>query len=256
VQRQSSGRKLDVDCGYDLRTKPPSTGSSLCGASNHSPHELGLATRDTSGNTECGFVETPQVLQEMQASGNTLTDVIDASSIDSVVVEEDKSEYDDSSRVNNACSSEFLSQTAGVQSDDNSVNATPNLEDCVSYENVEDHPNNTGGVSNTDTSVKAPELSTLVKHDVQSSNVNELDALVTTNCSTITESEVEGENHSENNIGMMNDDLSKSALDNFQEPSPQNPSSDCHTASVSELSASEPHGIGMIFTVLKFQMKL
>ncbi|XP_027336443.1 serine/arginine repetitive matrix protein 2-like [Abrus precatorius] len=244
VQRQLSGRKLDMDCGYDLRTKPPNTGSSFSGASNHSHHELGLATRETSVKVECGFLEEmPRVLQENQASGNTVTDVIDASSIGSVVVEEDKLEYDDCSRVNNACSSEFLSQAAGVQSDDNLVASIPNLGDCGLYENVEDHPNNARGVSNSETSVKALELSSHEKHDMQSSNVNELDALVMTNCSTITESEIEGENYSDNNVGVVNDELSKGALNDFQELSAQNPSNDCHTASVSELNASESHGI-------------
>ncbi|RDX94679.1 hypothetical protein CR513_22899, partial [Mucuna pruriens] len=243
VQRQLSGRKLDVDCGYDLRIKPPSTTSSFSGASNHSHHELGLATQETAGSTECGFVEeVPRVLQEMQASENTVTDVIDASSIDSVV-EEDKFEYDDSSRVNNACSSKVLSQAAVVQFDDNLVASFPNNGDCISHENADDHSNNARGVSNTEASVKAPELSSHEKHDMQNSNINELDALVTTNCSTITESEIEGENYCENNIGTVNDDLSKSALDDFREPSSQNPSTDCHTASVSELNASESHGI-------------
>lgn len=257
VQRQLSGRKLDVDSGYDLRIKPPSTGSSFSGISNHSHHEVGLATRETSG-TECSFVEEiPQVLQEMQASRNTMTDVTDALFIDSIVAEEDKLENDDSCRVNNARSSEFLSQATDVQSDDNLVTSFPNLGDGISCENVEDHANNARSVSNTETSVRAPELSCNEKHDVQSSNTNELDALVIANCSPITESEIEGEDYSDNNTDMVNGDLSrvsKSALDDFQEPSAQNPSNDCHTASVSELNASESHGIGMIFTVLKFQM--
>ncbi|XP_020239271.1 uncharacterized protein LOC109818219 [Cajanus cajan] len=234
VQRQLSGRKLDVDSGYDLRIKPPSTASSFSGASNHSRHDLGLITRETVGSTEGGFVEeVPRVLQEIQALGNTVTDIIDASSIN-LVVEEDKFEYDDSSRVNNACSSEFLSQAAAVQSDDNLVTSFPNHGDCISHEIVDDHPNNAGDVSDTETSAKDPELSSHEKHDVQCLNVNnELDALVTTNCSTITESEIEGENYCEN----------KSILDDFREPSAQNPSNDCHAASVSEFNVSESHGI-------------
>ncbi|KAL2991314.1 hypothetical protein AAZX31_11G252900 [Glycine max] len=233
VQRQLSGRKLDVDCGYDSRIKPPSTASSFSGASIHSRQELGLATRETSGSTECGSVEeVPRVLQEMQASENTVADVIDASSTD-LVVEEDKFEHDDSSRVNNACNPELLSQA-----DDNLVTSFQNHEDCISPENVDDNPNNARDVSDTETSAKAPELSSHDKQDVQNSNVNELDALVTTNCSTITESEIEGENNCENNIGMANDDLSKSTLDDFREPS-----NDCHAVSVSEVNVSESHRI-------------
>lgn len=246
VQRQLSSRKLDLDSGYDLRVRPPSTASSFSGASIHSRHELGLATRETAGSTECGFVEEmPHVLQEIQALGNTVTDIIDASSID-LVVEEDKFEYEDSSRENNA-GSEFLSQAAAVQSDDNLVTSFPNHGDCISHENVDDHSNNARDVSDMETSAKALELSSHDKHDVQNSNVNEL---VTTNCSAITESEIEGENYCENNPDMVNGDLSKSALDDFREPSAQNPSSDCHAASVSELSVSESHGIGTILQLL------
>ncbi|KAL2332685.1 hypothetical protein Fmac_013898 [Flemingia macrophylla] len=234
VQRQLSGRKLDVDSGYDMRIKSLSTASSFSGASNHSRHELGLTTRETAGSTECASVEeVPHVLQEMQASGNTVMDVIDASSTN-LVVEEDKFEYDDINRVNNACSSEFLSQAAVVQSDDNLVTSFPNHGDCISHEIVDDYPNNTRDVSDTETSAKIQELSSHEKDDVQNSNVNnELDALDTTNCSTITESEIEGENLCEN----------KSVPDDFREPSAQNPSDNCHAASVSEVNVSESHGI-------------
>ncbi|CAJ1852629.1 unnamed protein product [Sphenostylis stenocarpa] len=244
AQRQFSSRKLDVDCGYDLRIKPPSTASSLSGASNHSRHELGLATQETAGNTEYGFVEEgPQVFQEIHASGNTVTEIIDPSSID-LVVEEVKFENDDSSRLNNACSSEFLSQAAVVQSDDNLVTSIPNHGDCMSHENVDDHPNNARDVSDTETSAKVPELSSQEKHDVQKSNVNDADALVTTSCSPITESEIEGENYCENNIGNVNDDdLPKRALDDFREPSAQNSSNDSYAASISEVNVSESHGI-------------
>lgn len=260
VKRQLSGRKLEESCGYDLRVKPPSTGSSFSGASNHSHHGLVLATRETSGNTECGFVEEiPQVLPEMQASENTVRDVTDASSVSLIGAEEDKSEYDDNSGATNAYCSEILSQAACVQSDDNSVASFPNLGDCISYENVEEDPNNVR-LSNAETSVKDQEPSLHEKHDVQNSNVNELDALVTTNSSAITELEIGGgKYYCENNTGVVNDDLSllsKSAPDGFQELSAQNPSNGCLTSSDSELNASEySHGIGMIFSVLKFQMK-
>ncbi|KAE9607982.1 hypothetical protein Lal_00003514 [Lupinus albus] len=238
VQRQLSGKKLDVEFGYDLGNKPPSTYSSFSGTSNHSNHGLVLASLETSGNTDSGFVEEmPQVLREIQASEIMVVDVTDASSVSLIGVEEDKFDYDDNSRLTKACSSEISSQTAAiVKSDDNSVASFPNHGDCISYENVEDDPNN------------ASVLSFHEKHDVQNSNVDELDALVTTNSSKITEPEIEvGKNYCENNTGTVNDDLSlvsKSALDEFQELSTQNPSSDCLTASVSELNTSEySHGI-------------
>ncbi|MCI33701.1 dentin sialophosphoprotein-like, partial [Trifolium medium] len=41
IHRQSSGRKLDADCGYDSRIKPSSTSSSISITSNHSHHEVG-----------------------------------------------------------------------------------------------------------------------------------------------------------------------------------------------------------------------
>ncbi|CAL0320398.1 unnamed protein product [Lupinus luteus] len=238
VQRQLSGRKLDVEFGYDLGNKPPSTYSSFSGTSNHSQHGLVLASLETSGNTDSGFVEEmPQVLREMQASEIMVVDVTDASSVSLIGVEEDKFEYDDNSRLTKACSSEISSQTAViVKSDDNSVASFLNHGDCISYENVEDGPNN------------ASVLSFHENHDVQNSNVDEPDALVTANTSKITEPEIEvGKNYCENNTGTVNDDLSmvsKSALDEFQELSTQNPSSDCLTASVSELNTSEySHGI-------------
>jgi len=255
VQRQLSGRKLDVDGGYDLRNKPPSTASSFSGTSNHSRHELGLATQET-GSTEYGFVEeVSQVFQEMPALANTMSEIIDASSID-LAVEEDEVECDDSTRLNNGCSSELLSQATAVQSDDNLVTSIPNHGDCVPHENVDDCPNNAKDVSDTETSAKTPELSSQEKHDVQNSDVNELEALVTTNCPPITEAEIEGENCCENMVDMVNGDLSKRA-DDFREPSAQNPSSDSCPTSVSEVNVSESHGFGMISTstVLKFQMK-
>ncbi|OIW14658.1 hypothetical protein TanjilG_33000 [Lupinus angustifolius] len=239
VQRQLSDKKLDVNCGYDLQNKPPSTGPSLSSTSNHFHDGLVLATPETSGNTDCGFVEEmPQVLQEMRASAITITDVTGASSVSLIGVEEDKFECEDNSKLTNACSSEILSQNAVVvQSDDNSVVSFPNLGDCVSYENVEDDPNN------------ASVSSFHEKHDVQNSNVDEPNALVTANSSKTTESEIEGgENYCENNTGTVNDDLSlvsKNALDEFQELPTESPSDDCITASVSELNTSEySHGIG------------
>jgi hypothetical protein len=259
IHRQSSVKKLDADCGYESRIKPSSTSSSISITSNHSHHEAGLATRETPGNTEYSLVEEiPQVLQDTQISENTMTDVVDASPIDSTFADEEKLENDDSSRGNNARSSELLSQEAGFQPDDNLVTSLPNPVDCISYENVEDHPNNARNASNTETSVKAPESSCHEKNDVQNSEVNELNASVIASCSTITESEIEGENYCGNSTDLVNDDLSlasKSALDDFQEPSARNPSSDCHTASVSELNVSEFRVTGTVFTLLKLQLE-
>ncbi|TKY59866.1 dentin sialophosphoprotein isoform X1 [Spatholobus suberectus] len=76
---------------------------------------------------------------------------------------------------------------------------------------------------------------------MENSNVDGLDALVTTNTSTIEESEIEGENCCQNDTGVVNDDpslVSKSPINDFQEHFP-NSSSDCFAASVSELNASE-----------------
>ncbi|KAE9604812.1 hypothetical protein Lalb_Chr11g0075701 [Lupinus albus] len=237
VQRLLSGRKLDVDCGYDLQVKPPSTGSSFSGTSNHSHHELVLATREISGDIECGFVEDiPGIIRGMQASEITVIDVTDASSVSLIGVKEDKFELDDTRRPTNACSSEISIRTAVVQSDDNSVASFPNLGDCISYEKVEDDPNNLSVSSFHE------------KRDVLNSYVDVRDALVTTNSCTIVESEIEGgKNYCENNTGTVNDDMSlveKSALDECQELSAQNPSNDCLTASVSEVNTSKySHGI-------------
>ncbi|KAK7368464.1 hypothetical protein VNO80_10490 [Phaseolus coccineus] len=243
VQRQSSARKLDVDYGYDVRIRPPSPGSSFSGMSSHSYHGLGFTTQETSsGNTECSNLEEiPQDLQEMQASENIVTDVID-SSMSSIVVKEDNIEYHDRSRRTDACISELVSQATGVRPDDNSVASFPNHESCIANDKIEDHPNNVGSVSNTKSSVQDPESSFDEKHDMENSNVNGLDALVTTNTSTIEESEIEGENCCQNDTGVVDDDsslVSKCSVDDFQEHSVSISSSDCLAASVAELNASE-----------------
>ncbi|KAK7359411.1 hypothetical protein VNO77_01371 [Canavalia gladiata] len=247
VQRQSSGRKLDVDYGYDVRIRPPSPGSSFSGMSNHSLHGLGFATLETSGNPECGNLEErPLDLQEMQGSENAVTDVIDASSMGSTIIKEDKLEYHDYGRITDACSSELASQATDVLPDDNSVASFPNHGGCISNDIIEDHPNTISSVSNTETSVKDPESSFDEKHDMENSNVGQ-DALVTTYTSTIEESEIEGENCCQNDAGVVDDDpslRSKSPVNEFQENSAPNSSNDCLTASVSELNVSEySHGI-------------
>ncbi|KAJ1392457.1 mucin-17 [Sesbania bispinosa] len=241
VQRQSSGRKLDTDRGYDIRIKPPpSPGSSFSGMSNISHHRLGLATQETSVNTECGNLEETPLTLQMEASEDAVTDVIDASSMGSMVIEEDKPEYHDHGRITDACSLESVSQATGVQPDDNSVASFPNHGDCI--DNIEDHTNNTSSVSNTETSVKDSESSLDEKHDMENSTVDGLEALVTTVTPAIEESEIKGENYCQNDTGVVDDDpslVSKSTINDFQEHSVPDSSNDCLTASVSELNASE-----------------
>ncbi|XP_061360789.1 uncharacterized protein LOC133304747 [Gastrolobium bilobum] len=239
VQRQSSGRKLDGDCGYDIRIKPPSSGSSFSEMSNHSHHGLGFATQEAcSGNAECGNLEEISLAQqEMQASENAVTDVIDASSIGLIVVREDKLEYHNCGRITDPFSSELISQATSVQPDDNSVASFANHGDCISYDSIEDPPNNAGSVSNTETSVKDPHSSFDEKHDVENSNVDGLGAVVSTNSSTIEESEIEGENCCQNDTSVVEDDpslVSKSTVNDYQEHSVPNSSNDCLTASISE----------------------
>ncbi|XP_027919127.1 flocculation protein FLO11 [Vigna unguiculata] len=248
VQRQSSGRKLDVDYGYDVRIRPPSPGSSFSGMSTHSYHGLGFTTQETSsGNTECSNLEgIPQHLREMQASENTVTDVID-SSMSSIVAKEDNLEYHDRSRTADACISVLVSPATGVRPDHNSVASFPNHESCILSDRIEDHPNNVGSVPNTETSVQDAKSSFDEENDMENSNVDGLDALVTTNTSTIEESEIDGEKFSQNDTGVVDDDpslVSKCPVDDFQEPSVSISSSDSLAASVSELNASEySHGI-------------
>ncbi|XP_027341269.1 uncharacterized protein LOC113854471 [Abrus precatorius] len=243
VQRQSSGRKLDVDYGYDVRIKPPSPGSSFSGMSNHSLYGLGFATQETPDNTECGNLEEiPLDLREMQGSENAATDVIEAASMGSICVKEDKLECHDHSRIIDACSSDLVSQvTTGVQPDDNSGASFPNHGVSFSSDNIEDHPNNITSVSNTETSVKERESFSDQKDDMDNSSVDGMDALVTPNNSIIEKSEIEGENRSQNNTGVDDDPslVSKSTVTEFQEHSDPNYSNDCLTASVSEYS----HGL-------------
>ncbi|CAJ1935629.1 unnamed protein product [Sphenostylis stenocarpa] len=250
VQRQSSGRKLDVDYGYDVRIRAPSPGSSFSGMSSHSYHGLGFATQETSsGNTECSNLEEiPQDLREMQASENAVADVIDSSSMSSIIAREDNLEYHDHRRTTDACSSELVTQATAVRPDDNSVAPLfPNHGSCVSNDRIEDHRNNVGSASNIETSVKDPESSFDEKHDMENSNVDGLDALVTTNTTTFEESEIEGENCCQNDTGVVDDDPSlvpKGPIDDFQEHSVPITSSDCLAATVSELNASE-HSLGI-----------
>ncbi|KAF7813629.1 flocculation protein FLO11 [Senna tora] len=227
VQRQLSGRKLDVDCGYEIRIKHQRTGSSFSGTSNHSHHGIGLATQETEcGKTDCGILAEIPIISQVQISENTVTDVIDASSMGSIV-EENKFEYYDSGRANDACNSELLSQSVGFESDG----------DCISCENVEDHSNIVRSLSNTETSVMAPG-SLDEENQVQSPNVDGLDALPATNISSITESEIEKENSC---VG--EDDpsqVSKSTMDDSQESSVPN----SNNVSFPEFNTSEySHGI-------------
>ncbi|KAI5420881.1 hypothetical protein KIW84_044643 [Lathyrus oleraceus] len=74
-------------------------------------------------------------------------------------------------------------------------------------------------------------LSNLMARTTNKNNI--MDASVIAHCSTITESEIKGED---------TDLASKCALDDLQELSARNPSNHCHIASVSELNAPESHG--------------
>ncbi|KHN34801.1 hypothetical protein glysoja_036794 [Glycine soja] len=239
VQRQSSGRKLDVDYGYDVRIRPPSPGSSFSGMLNYSYHGLGFATQQTSsGNTECSILkEIPQDLLEMQASENAVADAIDSSSMGSIVLREDNLGYHDWCRTTDAWSSELVSQATGVQHGDNSVSSFPNHGSSISNDSI-----SVSSVLNTETSVKDPESSFDEKLDMENSNVDGLNALVTINTSTIEESEIKVENCCQKDTGVVDVDpslVSKSPIDDFQEHYVPNSSSDYLAASVSELHASK-----------------
>ncbi|KAI4336614.1 hypothetical protein L6164_015118 [Bauhinia variegata] len=241
VQRQLSGKKLDMDHGHDIRMKSHSIGSSFSGTSIHSNHGLGLVTHETTDNTECGIIEgMPVVSQELQASEIIVTDVIDASSMGSVDDAGDKFEHHEFGRVTDDCSSQLLNQVVGVQSYENSVLSFPNHGDCISYENV-DHPNN------AEKSAMATGSSFAEDHDVQNSRIDGLDVVPIANSRTIAELEIERENCCQNNSGVGNDDLSlvsKSTTDDFQEPSVPNSSNDHFTTSVAESNTSDgSHGI-------------
>ncbi|KAI4343366.1 hypothetical protein L6164_010724 [Bauhinia variegata] len=249
VQRQLSGRKLDIDHGHDMR-KSHSIGSSFSGTSVLSPRGLGVVTQETIGNTECGSIEEiPVVPQEVQASEIVVTDEIDASSMGSIDDAEDKYEHNDSVRVTDVCRSESLNWVVGAQSDDKSVEPFPNHGNCISYESLEDHPNNGGNVSNTEKSVMDTGSSFAEDHDIQNSSIDGLDAAPSINSSTITETEIERENCCQHNpvLGVGDDDLSlvsKSTIDDFHEPSAPNSCNDHFTASIAESNTFEcSHGI-------------
>ncbi|KAJ7961865.1 Proline-rich family protein [Quillaja saponaria] len=96
VQRQLSGRQLDVDCyGHVINMKPQSIGSSFSGTSNHSHQVLGLAVsthEDSSCNMGYNIVEETPIASHEQASEYVGTDATDTSLKSSIVVE-DKFEH-------------------------------------------------------------------------------------------------------------------------------------------------------------------
>ncbi|MED6168244.1 hypothetical protein PIB30_010025 [Stylosanthes scabra] len=244
VQRQSTSRKLDVDCRSDTRIKCASTASSISGTSSHSHHGFGFMVPETSINTGCGILEDkPKDVCEIQASEDAPAYVIDASIVPNFV-EEDKLAKHDFSRVN-ASDTEMLSQLIGVQSD---------YGDCISYDNVEDHSDHASSISNTEASVRDPMSSFDEKNGVKNTNVDTMDALVSTNNSEITESEIEGENCCQNDSDMTDGNLSlvsKSTVDDSQDHPVRHSSNDCPRDSVSELNSTEySHGIeGSTITV-------
>ncbi|XP_025640082.1 uncharacterized protein [Arachis hypogaea] len=211
VQRQSIGKKFDVDRKYDPRIKCPSTASSISGTSNHSHHGLDFMVPETSINT-------------------------------------------DYSRVTDASETEMLSQVIGVRSDDNSVTSFRNYGDCISYSYVDDHPDHASSISNTEASLKDPMSSLDEKNGVKITNVDGMDALVSTNNSAIIKSEIEGENCCQNDSGVADGNLSmvsKCTVDKSQEHSVLHSSNDSPRDFVSELNTAEySHGIeGSTITV-------
>lgn len=218
VQRQSSGRKLDVDSGHEIRIKHERSGSSFSGISNHSHHGVGLTTQEA----EYDITEEMPIISEVKDPENLVTNVIDASRMGSTI-EENNFEYHDDD-----CNSESLSQAPGVQ-----LASVRNHAD-YSDENVEDHSNSGRVLSNTEAAVMVPELSVDEESGVQCANLDGSDALPATNTLTSIESEVERDISLQNNPGVGVDD-----------PSDTSPESN------TEFS----HGIGMTFTELKSHMK-
>ncbi|XLU51721.1 hypothetical protein S245_046535 [Arachis hypogaea] len=242
VQRQSIGKKLNVDCKYDPRFKCPSTASSISGTSNHSHHGLDFMVPETSINTGCGILQDkPKDVCEFQASEDAVAYVIDASTVP-IFVEEDKLEKHDYSRVTDAFETEMLSQVIGVRSDDNLVTSFRNYGDCISYSYVDDHPDHASSISNTEASLKDPMSSLDEKNGVKITNLDGMDALVSTNNSAIIKSEIEGENFCQNDSGVADGNLSmvsKCTVDESQEHSVLHSSNDSPRDFVSELNTTE-----------------
>ncbi|KAI9080876.1 hypothetical protein K1719_037185 [Acacia pycnantha] len=207
--RQLSGRKLDVDGGYEIRIKHERSGSSFSVTSNHSHHGVGLATQET----ESEVTKDIPIISEVKIPENLVTDVIDASPMGSTV-EENKFEYHDGAA--DACNSELLSQAVGVQPDSSSMASFRSHGRCAD-ENVDDHSNN-------EAAVMVPGLYIDEESDI--ANLDESDALPATNILKSTESEVEREISCQNNPGVGDDpsQISKSTVDACQESSIANPS--------------------------------
>ncbi|XP_042479549.1 uncharacterized protein LOC122060508 [Macadamia integrifolia] len=170
VQRQLSGRKLDLDnFRHDSSTKLQRTGSSSSGISNPAYQSL-LLTKGTSEehfDASVGSMDHEAVVETRLPSdeqdtylSNEKSHESDSSFVRASVFEADKLDCSESCRVVDASGLELSSHTQCIQLEDASVAAVQN-DDCVSLGITEDFPNSTRSTSDIEISTTNPERSSI-----------------------------------------------------------------------------------------------
>ncbi|XP_043725218.1 uncharacterized protein LOC122671836 isoform X2 [Telopea speciosissima] len=167
VQRQLSGRKLDLDnFRHDSSTKFQRTGSSSSGISSPACRALLLTKSMSEENFDASVgsmghetvVKTLLVSDEQSTSlGNEKSGESDSSFVKAAVLEANKLDCSKSCRVVDASGLELSSHTQCIHLEDASVAEVPNDEDCVSLGIAEDFPNSTRNTSDIEISASAPQ---------------------------------------------------------------------------------------------------
>nr|XP_048318475.1 uncharacterized protein LOC107428366 [Ziziphus jujuba var. spinosa] len=257
VQRQSSGRKLDMENHrYDMNTRSQSTGSSFSGISNLASHAMGLSTSTHEDNFKVSVgkmesdvaQETPITPQEhLLALECREADATSTSFTRKADVEEDDYEHGDSSRTGDASTAE-PSHAIGSQLDDYSVSSVQNYEDSASHENSLDLPDCASRIAEVEASIRSPESSFKEEHNILNVRVDGVDnEEVATHSSLITVSEIEIKHYPQSNPCSPSDNVSltsKSSMDEFLERSVCTLSDRDMIASVPEFNTTDhSHGI-------------
>ncbi|XP_041014218.1 uncharacterized protein LOC121257323 [Juglans microcarpa x Juglans regia] len=242
IQRQSSGRKADMENGRsDVNMKSQSTGSPLSGISNHGHRGLeNLVVSD--GNVEHAVVEKPRAFEEQAlVSEYALADATGTYFTRTGVVETDNSECNDCRTVD--VSNLGLSHRIdSVLLENNSVASFPNYErNYTAYANGEYIPENTRSVMDVEATIRTPESSSGEELVMMNSSTDEVDdAQVPSQSSVVTLSQVETEKCCLGNPGSQIDEvclISMSTKVELQESSVSDPNTSDHAYGILEESA-------------------
>lgn len=256
VQRQLSGRKSDMEnYKYDPNTKPQITSSPFSAVSSHASQASGLAMSThednfevSAGNRQYGVVVERPVASQGQVLASENAEVNDWNSSFSGTsgLEEDNFDCNESCRTADASTSELLSHALSNQVQDSSAASFPSCENCLSYENSEDFPNNSRSTPDIEESVGTTESCFGEEHTISNTGVDGGPQEVPTHSSLVTISEIEIENgHQSTPDSQIDAVYSKGAVDDFQEPSVSASLDKDLTALVPEPNTSD-HAHGML----------